>query len=151
MYNPLGYARRYYPITNYRCCTGGPLSIMGDNSPCIFPICSAYIWQEIWHTCNCLIYRVKLDLYAERLIYREKESLYAERNGYYSYCNIVKKIVFRTSICIFSSYFLFVDASLTIFVQISAFARFVVQKYRVVGRPSYKMNIRPPFPPVIRT
>ena len=28
----------HYPITNYRCCTGGPLSIMGDNSPCIFPI-----------------------------------------------------------------------------------------------------------------
>ena len=23
----------YYPIKNYRCCTGGPLSIMGDNYP----------------------------------------------------------------------------------------------------------------------
>ena len=28
------------PIKRYRCCTGGPLSIMGDNYPCIFPICS---------------------------------------------------------------------------------------------------------------
>ena len=81
----------------------------------------------------------------------EKESLYAERNDFYLYCNNVKKIVLRASICIFSSNFLFVDASLTIFAQISTFAGFVVQNYRVVGRPSYKMNIRPPFPPVIRT
>ena len=29
-----------------------------------------------------------------------KKSLYAERNGYYSYCNNVKKIVLRSSICI---------------------------------------------------
>ena len=105
-----------YPIKNYRCCTGGPLSIMGDNSPCIFPICHEkiqipcifpirypQIWHEIWHTCISLIYREKLHMHAERLIYREKESLYAERNGYYWYCNKVKKIVLRASICIFSS------------------------------------------------
>ena len=30
-----------YPIKNYRCCTGGPLSIMGNNYPCMFPICCA--------------------------------------------------------------------------------------------------------------
>ena len=28
------------PIKNYRCCTGGLLSIMGDNYSCMFPICS---------------------------------------------------------------------------------------------------------------
>ena len=61
---------------------GGPLSIMGENYPCMFPVCSA---TEIWHICNCLIYREKLDLYAKRLIYREKERLYAERNDYFSY------------------------------------------------------------------
>ena len=55
-----------------------------------------------------------------------KESLYAERNGYYFYCNNAEKIVLRASICIFSSYFLFVDASLPIFTQISTFAGFVV-------------------------
>ena len=101
--------------------------------------------------CNCLIYREKIDLHAERLIYREKESLYAERNVYYPYCNNVKKIVLRASICFLSSYFLFVDTSLTIYAQLSTFAGFVVQNYRVVDRSSYKMNIRPPFPPVIRT
>ena len=31
----------YYPIKNYRCCTGGPLSIMENNYSCIFPICCA--------------------------------------------------------------------------------------------------------------
>ena len=82
--------------------------------------------------------------------YREKESICAERNGYYSYCNNVKKIVLRASICIFFSYFLFVDASLTIHAQVSTFSGFEVQNYRVVGRPSYKKNIRPPFSPVIR-
>ena len=51
----------------------------------------------------------------------------------------------------FSLYFLSVDASLTIHAQVNTFAGFVVQKYRVVGRPSYKMNKRPPFPPVTRT
>ena len=96
-------------------------------------------------------YREKLDLHAERLIYREKESLYAERNGYYPYCNNAKKIVLPAYIYIFSSYILFVDASLTIHAQVSTFASFILQNYRVVGRPSYKMNIRPPFPPVIRT
>ena len=30
-------------------------------------------------------FRVKLDLYAERLIYREKECLNAERNVHFSY------------------------------------------------------------------
>ena len=50
---------------------------------------------------------------------RERESLYAERSGYYPDCNNVKKIVLRASICLFSSYFLFVDASLAIFAQIS--------------------------------
>ena len=102
----------HYPIKNYRCCTGGPLLIMGNNYPCMFPICCAWVWQEIWHTGNCLIYGVKLDLYAERLIYREKECLYAERNGHFTSSNNLKKIVSLTSICIFSSYFLFVDASL---------------------------------------
>ena len=29
------------PNKNYRCCKGGPLLIMGDNFPCMFPICSA--------------------------------------------------------------------------------------------------------------
>ena len=52
---------------------------------------------------------MKLDLYAERLIYREKECIYAERNGHFSYWNNLKKIVSLTSICIFSTYFLFVD------------------------------------------
>ena len=94
---------------------------------------------------------VKLDLYAERLIYREKKILYAELNGYYSNCNNVKKVVLRAFMCIFSSYSLFVDASLTIYAQVRTFAGFLVQYYRVVGRPSYKMNIHPPFPPVIRT
>ena len=97
--------RAHYLIKNYRCCTGGPLSIMGDNSSCMFPVCSAQIWHEIWHPCNFLIYREKLNLYAKRLTYREKESLYAERNGYYLYCNNVKKIILRASICIFSSYY----------------------------------------------
>ena len=32
---------RSYPIKNYRCCTGGPLSIMMNNYPCMFPICCA--------------------------------------------------------------------------------------------------------------
>ena len=41
-----------------------------------------------------------------------EECLYAERNGYLPYRNNLKKIVSLTSICIFSSYFLFVDASL---------------------------------------
>ena len=93
---------------------------------------------------------MNLDLHTERLIYREKESLYAERNGYCSCCNNVKKIVLRAFICIFSSYLLFVDASLTIHAQVRTFAGFVVQHYRVVGRPSYKMNIRPPLPPLAR-
>ena len=88
----------------------------------------------IWHTCNYLIYW-------------EKESLYAERNGYYPYCNNAKKIVLRASICIFSSYFLFVDSSLIIYAHVSTFTGFVVQNYRAVGRISYKMNIRPPLPP----
>ena len=61
-------------------------------------------------------------------ICKEKEALYAERNGYYPYGNNDKKIVLRASTCIFSSDFLFVDASLTIFAQISTFAGFVVQK-----------------------
>ena len=43
------------------------------------------------HTCNCLIYRVKLDLYAERLIYREKECLYAERNCHFPIEIILRK------------------------------------------------------------
>ena len=30
-----------YPIKNYRCCTGGPLLIMGDNYPCMLTICCA--------------------------------------------------------------------------------------------------------------
>ena len=38
--------------------------------------------------------------------------LYAERNGHFPYWNNLKRIVSLTSICIFSSYFLFVDASL---------------------------------------
>ena len=97
------------------------------------------------------MYRVKLDLYAERLIYREKESLYAEHNGCFPNCTNVKKIVLRASICLFFSYLLFVDASLTTHAQVSTFSGFVVQNYRVVGRSSDKMNIRPPFPPVIRT
>ena len=85
---------------------------------------------------------MKLDLYAERLIYREKECLYAERNGYFLYRNTLKKIVSLFAICIFSSYFLFVDASLiTIIIKI--------RNYRIVDRTSYEMNIRPPFPPVI--
>ena len=91
---------------------------------------------------------MKLDPHAERPIYREKESLYA---GYYPYCNNVKKIVLRAPMGIFSSLILFVDASLTIHAQVSTFASFVVQNYKVVGRPSYKMNIRPQFPPAIRT
>ena len=85
------------------------------------------------------------DLHGERIL------KYAERNDYYFYYNNVKKIVLGASICIFSSYLLFVDASLAIHEQVSTFAGFVVQNYRVVGRPSYKMNIRPPFTPVIRT
>ena len=107
-------ARTYHPIKNYRCCTGGPLSIMGNNYPCMFPICCAQVWQKIWHTCNCLIYRVKIDLCqcAERLIYREKECLYAERNGYFPYLNDIKKIVLIASICIFYLYLLIVCASL---------------------------------------
>ena len=68
--------------------------------------------KEIWHTCNCLIYIEKLKLYAERLNYRMKESLYAERKGYYPFKKNIKKIVLRASICILSSYFLFVDALL---------------------------------------
>ena len=40
---------------------------------------------DLTHTCNCLIYMVKLDLYAKRLIYKVKECLYAERNGHFSY------------------------------------------------------------------
>ena len=81
----LSVVRVYNSIKNYRHCTGGLLSIMGDNYSCMFPICSAYRLQEIWHTCNCLICRGKLDLYAERLIYREKECLYAGSNGYFLY------------------------------------------------------------------
>ena len=46
---------------------------------------------------------------------------------------------------------LLVNASLTIYAQIRTFAGSVVQNYRVVGRSSHKINIRPPFPPVIRT
>ena len=65
----------------------------------------------------------KLDLHAERLIYREKESLYAERNGCYPYCNNDKKIILRASICISPSYLLFVDASLTIYAQVSTNCR----------------------------
>ena len=56
-----------------------------------------------------LIYRVKIDLCAERLIYREKECLYTEHNGHFPYWNNLKKTVSRTSICIF---LLFVDDSL---------------------------------------
>ena len=84
------------PTLNY----GGQLSLYFPHMHC----------AQIWHTCNCLIYREKLDLYAERLIYREKKSLYAEYNDYYPYCNNVKKIVLRDS----TTYILFVDASLTI-------------------------------------
>ena len=51
-------------------------------------------------------------LYAERLIYMEKECLFAERNGYFFYWHKVKKIVLSASIYIFSSYLLFVGASL---------------------------------------
>ena len=54
---------------------------------------------------------LQLDLYAERLIYREKESLYAEHKGYYFYWNNLKKTVLCISICIFTSYFLFLDTS----------------------------------------
>ena len=54
----------------------------------IIPVCPLYAARKydrrFWHT-NCLIYRVKLDLYAERLIYKEKECLYAERNGHFPY------------------------------------------------------------------
>ena len=55
-----------------------------------------------------------------------EKSLYAERNGYYLYCKNAKKRVLRASIGTFSSYFLFVGASLTIFAQISTFAGFLV-------------------------
>ena len=41
-----------------------------------------------------------------------KESLYAERKGYYPFLNNIKKIVLRAFLCSFSSYFLFMDASL---------------------------------------
>ena len=97
---------------------GGPTPNYGRQLSLYFPHMLRVNMPKIWHTCNYLIYREKLDLYAELLIYRVKESLYAERNGYYPYCNNVKKIVLRASMCIFSSYFLFVDASLTIFAQI---------------------------------
>ena len=54
----------------------------------IIPVCSLYAarkYDRRFGTRNCLIYRMKLDLHAERLIYREKECLYAERNGYFPY------------------------------------------------------------------
>ena len=51
----------------------------------------------------------------------------------------------------FLSIVLFADASLHKYAQVSTFARFIEQNYRVVGRHSYKMNVHPPFPPVIRT
>ena len=100
---------------------------------------------------------MKLDLYAERLIYRKKEWLYAERNDYFPYWSNLKKIVLIASICIFSSYFLFVDVLL---IKMRTQTHFQASwckpkvgaqvNYRGVGRSSYKMNIRPLFPPVIR-
>ena len=119
---------------------------MGNNYACMFPICSASIWQEIWHICTCLIYREKLDLYAERLNYSMKESLYAERKGYYSFLNNNMKIVLRAFYMAFLFIFFIHECFTYRYVQASTFACFVVHIYRVVGRPSYKMNICPPFP-----
>ena len=64
---------------------GGPTLNYGGQLFLYVPYMLRVNMTEIWHTCNCLIYRVKLDLYAERLIYREKECLYAERNGPFPY------------------------------------------------------------------
>ena len=44
-------------------------------------------------------------------IYRGKECLYAERNIYFS-IEMIKKIVLIASMCIFSSYFFYLGASL---------------------------------------
>ena len=64
---------------------GGPtLNYGGQLSLYVSYMLRVNMTYEIWHTCNCLIYRVKLDLYAERLIYREKECLHAERNAHFS-------------------------------------------------------------------
>ena len=62
---------------------GGPTLNYREQSSLYVPHMLRVIWQEIWHICNCLIYRVNLDLYAESLIYREKEYFYAEVNGYF--------------------------------------------------------------------
>ena len=75
---------RYYPINQeLSVLYGGPTLIYGGQLSLYAPHMIRVIWQEIWHICNCLIYRVKSNIYAARLIYREKECLYAERNGYF--------------------------------------------------------------------
>ena len=92
---------------------GGPILNYGEQlSLCVPYMLRVSMTEDLAHLQYCLIYRVKLNLYAEWLIYRQKECLYAERNGYFPFWNNLKKIVSLTSICILSSYFLFVDASL---------------------------------------
>ena len=74
---------RHYPIKNYRCCTptfnyGGQLFLYVSH------MLRVNMTRDLAHI-SCLIYREKLDLYAELLVYREKDGLYAKRNGYYLY------------------------------------------------------------------
>ena len=74
-----------YPIKNYRCCTGAHSQLWGTIIPAHAPYARRKYDKRFSTPAICLIYRVKLDLYAERPIYREKECLYSERNDYFPY------------------------------------------------------------------
>ena len=73
----------YYPIKNYRCCTGVYFQLWGQLSLTAPHMLRVTMARDLIHL-QMSDLQVKLDLYAERLIYREKDCLYAERNGYIS-------------------------------------------------------------------
>ena len=61
----------------------GALSINGDNYSCIFPICSAKTYYEIWHACNEI--QGKIGPICRTSDLQGEKSLCAERNGCFPY------------------------------------------------------------------
>ena len=76
----------YYPIKNYRCCTGGPtLNYEGQLSLCVPHMLRVNMTKDLAPLQLSDLQDEISPIYAERLIYRKKECLYAERNGYFPY------------------------------------------------------------------
>ena len=139
----------YYPIKNYRWCTGGPLSIMGNNYPCMFPIYMLRVSTtgdlahlqlpdlqgETWPICRTS------DLQGERMLICRTSWLFS----------LLKGSQENSLTCFYMHFlfiFLFVGASL---IKICKYTHFKASwctpkvgwkvNYRVVDRPSYEMNI----------